>query len=209
MESMKNTDARVDAYIEKAPDYSKPILKKLRRLIHRAHPSIEESIKWSTPTFEYKGIVAGMSAFKKHVAFGFWKATAMRDPEGLFKGDTKQSPFAVKVSSVKDLPPDKVIVAYVKEAVDLNERGVKASPSGGRKKKTRAAPKAPDDLMAALKRKKKALATFEGFSPSHKREYTEWVTQAKRAETRKKRIATAVEWMAEGKPRNWKYMKKW
>ncbi len=206
---MKNADPRIDAYIEKAPDYSKPILEKLRRLIHRAHPSIKESIKWSTPTFEHKGIVTGMSAFKKHVSFGFWKAKAMRDPAGLFKGDAKQSPFAIKVSSVKELPPDKVIVAYVKEAVDLNERGVKASPSAGKKKKARAAPAAPADLMNALKRKKKALATFEGFSPSHKREYVEWIIGAKREETRRKRIATALEWMAEGKPRNWKYMKKW
>ena len=206
---MKNTDPRIDAYIESAPDYGKPILKRLRRLFHRAHPSIQETIKWSSPSFEHKGMVVGMSAFKKHVSFGFWKAKAMRDPAGLFTGDRKQSPFAIKVSSVEELPPDKVIVAYVKEAVELNERGVKSSPSGGRKRKARAAPTAPDDLMQALKRKKKALATFEGFSPSHRREYVEWITEAKREETRKKRIATAVAWMAEGKPRNWKYMKKW
>ena len=150
-----------------------------------------------------------MAAFKKHVAFGFWKAKGMRDPEGLFRGDAKQSPFAIKVSSIKDLPAAKVIVAYTKEAVSLNEKGVKASPSSGKKKKAKSAPKAPDDLMKALKRSKKALSTFEGFSPSRKREYVEWVTQAKREDTRKKRVATAVEWMAEGKPRNWKYMKKW
>ena len=200
---MKNTDARVDAYIGKAPAYARPILTKLRKLAHRAHPAIEENIKWGTPTFEHKGIVMGMAAFRKHVAFGYWKAKAMRDPEKLFQGDAKASPFAIKVATVKDLPADKVLVAYTKEAVALNEAGVKMG-----KPKPRAAPTAPADLTAALKKNKKAAASFKAFSLSNKREYVEWITEAKREATREKRLAQAIEWMAEGKPRNWKYVKK-
>lgn len=207
---MKNTDPRIDAYIEDAPEYAQPILIKLRKLFHRAEPAIEENFKWSTPSFEFKGMVGGMAAFKKHVAFGFWKAKAMKDPEGIFQGDAKASPFALKVTAVKELPADKVIVAYIKEAVDLNKRGVKASPSSGKKKTKKPAAKVPADLAAALKLKKnkKARETFDAFSPSRKREYTEWLTEAKRDETRQKRLATAIEWMAEGKPRNWKYMRR-
>ncbi len=204
---MRNTDPRIDEYIDGAPDFAQPILEKLRRLVHRGFPAIQENMKWSSPTFEHKGIVFGMGAFKKHVSWGFWKAKAMRDPEGIFGGEPKASPFRIKASTVKDLPADKVFVAYVREAVELNEQGVKASPSSGKKRAPRPAPKAPADLMAALKRSKRALATYKAFSPSQKREYVEWVTEAKREATRQKRIATAVEWMVEGKPRNWKYMK--
>ena len=202
---MRRTDPRVDAYIERAPEYARPILNKLRRLFHRACPSIEENIKWGTPSFEHGGLVVGMAAFRKHVSFGFWKARAMSDPEGLFGGNAKASPFAIKVASVKGLPADKVIVAYVKEAVELNEKGAKAKPAGAKKKKARPAPKLPDDFAATLRRNEKAWATYQELSPSNKREYVEWVSDAKREATREKRIATAVEWMAEGKERNWKY----
>ena len=153
-------------------------------------------------------MVCGMSAFKQHVSFGFWKARAMKDPKQLFKGAAKQSPFAIKVSSAKDLPPDDVIVAYVRAAVDLNERGVKASPGSGKKKKPQPLPALPDDLAKAFRKSRKAKATFDGFSPSYKREYLEWILEAKREGTRATRVATAIEWMAEGKPRNWKYMQR-
>ncbi|MEE8105924.1 MAG: YdeI/OmpD-associated family protein [Planctomycetota bacterium] len=208
---MKNTDPRIDAYIEDAPEYAQPILIKLRKLFHRAEPAIEENIKWGNPTFEYQGIVGGMGAFKEHVAWGFWKGNALKDPSGLFPDGGKASPYAIKVSTVKELPADKVLVAYVKEAVELNRKGVNASPSSGKKKSAKPPARTPADLAVALKLKKntKAKATFDGFSPSHKRKYIEWLTEAKREETRQKRLATAIEWMAEGKPRNWKYMKKW
>jgi uncharacterized protein YdeI (YjbR/CyaY-like superfamily) len=204
---VRNTDPRVDRYIEDAPDFSRPILAKLRKLFQEAYPDIGETIKWSTPTFQHKSIVGGMAAFKKHVAYGFWNAKEMKDPEGLFAGKPKKSPFALKATTSKDLPGDRVLLAYIKEAVRLNEQGVKRSPA----KKTagkKPAPRPPADLLAALKKNRKALATFEGFSPSRRREYVEWITEAKREATREKRIATAVEWLAEGKPRNWKYMKR-
>ena len=197
-------DPRVDAYIASAPEFARPILEKIRHVFHRAYPAIEENIKWGNPTFEHNGIVGGMGAFKKHVAYGFYNAPALSDPEGLFADDAKKSPYALKASSVKDLPTQKVLVAYVKEAVKLNATGVK--PVRGASKP---AARAPADLLAALKTNKAAAMTFKGFSPSKKREYIEWITEAKREATRTKRLAQAIEWMAEGKPRNWKYDKKW
>ena len=194
--------SEVDAYIAKAADFAKPILQKIRTLFHKACPDMEEEMKWSFPHFVYRGIVGSMAAFKQHVSFGFWKGSLLGDPEGLFKkvGDTSMSGH--KVTSVADLPGDKVLLAYVKEAVQLNEEGVKAPSS---KKKPKKALEVPKYFLAALKKNKKALATFEKFSPSHKREYVEWVTEAKQEETRAKRLAQAVEWMAAGKARHWKY----
>jgi len=196
-------DPRVDAYIDEAPAYARPILEKLRATFHKADPAIEEAIKWGTPTFLHDGMVGGMAVFKKHVAFGFWKAAEMKDPEGLFEGHAKKSHFAIKVSTVRELPTLRVLTAYIKEAVKLNERGIQPTT------KRKPPPKPPADFLAALKSERKALATFEGFSPSAQREYVDWITEAKREPTRVKRIATAVEWLAEGKPRNWKYMKTW
>jgi len=203
---MKKPDPRVDAYIHAAPEFARPILEKIRNVFHKADPAIEENIKWGNPTFEHNGIVGGMGAFKKHVAFGFWNAPAMKDPEDLFANNAKKSPYAIKASTLKDLPTERVLVAYVKEAVKLNAAGIKRA--GAPAKKT-PAPKAPTDLVAAFKKNKKAHTTFEGFSPSRQREYVEWITKAKREATRLKRVAQAIEWMAEGKPRNWKYDKKW
>jgi len=203
---MGTRDPRVDAYIEAAPAYARPILTKLRRLFHKGGPALEESLKWGAPSFGHQGIVAGMAAFQQHVSFGFWKARAMRDPEKLFGGGARQSPFAIKVKSVKELPPDRVIVAYVKEAVALNGTGVKAPP--GCRERKRPAARVPADLARALARNRRARATFDGFPPGRRREYIEWITEAKRPETRAKRLATTLAWLAEGKPRNWKYMKR-
>ena len=200
---MKNVSPQVDLYITEADEFAQPILKKLRNLFHKACPEIEETIKWRNPCFEYKGIVAGVAAFKKHVTFHFWKGKLMRDPKGIFcdAGDTCMT--GLKLTDVSELPADKILVAYIKEAVALNRDEVKA-PHKKKKKKLAA----PDYFMAALKKNKKALAAFEDFSAGYQREYVEWVTEAKQEATRQKRLATAVEWMAEGKSRNWKYMKK-
>lgn len=200
---MPTTSPKVDAYIENAADFARPILTKIRNLFHKACPQIEETIKWGKPAFEHKGIVGGMVAFKHYVTFGLWKAELLDDPEGIFRNDHASTMNVSKITKVSEMPPDKVLVAYIGQAVELNERGVKLD----RQKKAKPPVKVPDDLMVALKKSKKALATFEGFSPSHRREYVEWITEAKRDETRQKRIATAVEWMSEGKPQNWRYMK--
>jgi uncharacterized protein YdeI (YjbR/CyaY-like superfamily) len=200
---MKNGSPKVDAYIEKSAEFAKPILKKIRSLYHQACPQIEETVKWGYPHFEYKGIVGSMAAFKNHAAYGFWKAKLLTDPHKLLEMMEKHSMGHGRITSVSDLPADKILIAYICEAVALNEQGTKVP---ARKKKAR--PKTidvPADLAAALKQNKKALATFEAFSPSHKREYIDWITGAKKAETRERRLATAVEWMAEGKSQNWRY----
>jgi uncharacterized protein YdeI (YjbR/CyaY-like superfamily) len=195
---------KVDAYIEKAAPFAQPILRTLREIIHKAEPRIEEKIKWGVPHFDYKGPVAGMAAFKAHARFGFWKSSLMKDPAGLLR--TEEGAMAgmagMRLENAKDLPPQKVLIQYVKEAVALNEAGVKGKRPPVKKKPP---PKAPDYLMAALKKNKAALKTFEAFSPSHKREYIEWITEAKQEATRERRLKQAIEWMAEGKSRNWKY----
>lgn len=197
--------ARVDVYIAKSADFAQPILRKIRKLFHKGCPKLEERIKWGCPHFDYKGMLGGMAAFKNHVSFGFWKSRLMSDPHKLFVTGPKASMCVIKVSAPADLPPDRVLVQYVKEAVALNDSGVKTPRSAAKAKKP---PQAPADLTAALKRNAKARAAFAAFSPSQKREYITWLTEAKRDETRRKRLATAVEWMAQGKTRNWKYMPK-
>jgi len=202
---MKNQSPAVDAYIAKSPAYAQPILKKIRSLFHKACPQIEETIKWQFPHFEYKGIVGSMAAFKHYTTFGFWKGKLLSDPHGLYTPMAKASMSHASFVKVSDLPADKILLDYIREAVALNEQGVKVP---ARKKRARRKELAvPDYFVLALKKNKRALATFESFSPSNKREYVEWITEAKREETRSQRLATAIEWMSEGKPRNWKYMK--
>jgi hypothetical protein len=197
------TDPRVDAYIKKAPAFAQPILTHLRKLVHAAVPGVEETMKWSSPHFDYKGIFCGMSAFKEHVGFGFWKAGLMKD---ILPGSglSAAGQFG-RITSMQDLPADRELTKIITFAKKLNDDEVKAPPL--RKAGPRPPLKPPADLIAALAKNKSAKATFDGFAPGQRRDYVEWVTQAKQAETRDKRIKTAVEWMAEGKIRNWKYVK--
>ena len=206
--SDNDASAKIDAYIEKARDFAKPILVKVRKLFHKAFPDIEEAVRWGNPSFMHKGIVGGIAAFKEHVWISFWKGELMEDKQKLFTKQGETHMGNIRVNDVSELPADKVLIAYIKEAVDMNERGVKVPKLTGKSKKPPL--KVPEDLQAKLNlnKNKKALEVFEGFNPSHKREYVEWITEAKREETRKRRIEQAIEMMSEGKPRNWKYMKK-
>jgi uncharacterized protein YdeI (YjbR/CyaY-like superfamily) len=205
--AMGNTDKRIDADMSKSADFAKPILTHLRVLVHKACPGVEETMKWSMPFFDYKGPMCNMAAFKAHCAFGFWKAALMKDK---VLTENAKSEAAMghlgKIQSLKDLPADKVLLGWIKEAAALNEAGAKLP---AKPKKEVAEPiTAPPDLAAALKKNKEAAATFEAFTNGNKKEYVHWITEAKTDDTRNKRIATAVEWMAEGKIRNWKYVKK-
>ena len=199
---MPKTDKRVDAYIKKAQPFAQPILTHIRRAVHAAVPDVEETMKWSSPHFDYKGIFCGMAAFKEHVGFGFWKAGLMKDvlPGS---GLSAAGQFG-KLASITDLPNDRELAKIIKFAKKLNDDEVKA-PS--MRKGPRPELKAPGDLLAALAKNKKAKATFENFPPGQRREYIAWLIEAKQAATRAKRIETAVKWMAEGKVRNWKYVK--
>lgn len=200
-------DERIDAYIAKAQPFAQPILSHLRELIHAACPGVEETIKWSFPNFMYKGaILCSMAAFKEHMAFGFWKASIMDDPHGILTITEREAMGHMgQIRSLKDLPKDKVLKDYINQAAKLNEQGVKIE------KKVKSAPKEleiPDYLLKAIKKNKAAFKTFETFSTTNKREYVDWITEAKTDETRHKRTTQAIEWMAEGKIRNWKYLKK-
>jgi uncharacterized protein YdeI (YjbR/CyaY-like superfamily) len=204
---MGKKDKRVDTYIEKSADFAKPILHHLRQLIHQACPDVEETIKWGFPNFDYHGIMCNMASFKHHCAFGFWKASLMSDPRKILSTTGENSMGHLgKIASLKDLPPDKTLLAYVKEAAKLNEEGVKRpmKPKSTEKKELIV----PDYFKKALNKNKTASKVFEAFSYSHKKDYIEWITEAKTEETRNKRLTTAIEWIAEGKGRNWKYQKK-
>lgn len=204
---MKATDKRIDQYIGKSADFAKPILLHLRKIIHKAFPDITETIKWGFPHFDHLGIVCSMASFKEHCAFGFWKASLMKDSEGLFiqVGETAMGHFG-KIKSLKDLPSEGTLVKYIKEAVALNIEGIKipAKKSTNLKKENII----PDYFNLALNKNKKAKAVFDAFSYSNQKEYIEWLTEAKTEATREKRLDTAIEWIAQGKIRNWKYVRK-
>jgi uncharacterized protein YdeI (YjbR/CyaY-like superfamily) len=200
---MGKRSPEIDAYVAEAPEFARPILKKLRTAFHAGCPGLEERLKWGMPSFEYKGLLGGMAAFKRHVAFGFWKSRLMADFEKTFGRDPAASGMRARVESLADLPSKDVLVAFVREARRLNDEGIKEPKLARPKRSARVT--VPAALEAALAKNARARATFEGLPPSHKREYVEWITEAKREETRTRRIATTVTWLREGKTRNWKY----
>jgi uncharacterized protein YdeI (YjbR/CyaY-like superfamily) len=200
---MGKKDPRVDVYIRNAAPFAKPILKYLRKAVHAGCPDVEETIKWSMPHFDYKGIMCGMAAFKEHCGFGFWKSKLILPPNGTRSKDAMGQFGCVR--SVGDLPPEKTLIGYVRKAAELNDSGAKVP--GRDKPKKRPPVKTPSDFSTALRTSASARKTFENLSPSGQREYTEWIASAKRDETRKRRIGTAIEWLGEGKPHNWRYIK--
>lgn len=200
---MPSRDPRIDAYIMKSAPFAQPIMEHLRKLVHKACPQVEETIKWGFPHFEYKGILCSMAAFKQHCSFGFWKAALMKDEHKVLKvADKHAMGHFDRITSLESLPADKILLAYIKEAARLNEEDVKlpAKAKAGKKEI-----ETPEELLKALKKNKAAHKAFENFSPSHRREYIEWITEAKTEATRDKRIQTTIEWLTEGKSRNWKY----
>jgi uncharacterized protein YdeI (YjbR/CyaY-like superfamily) len=199
--SMSTRDKRIDAYIAKSADFAKPIMVHLRGLIHEGCPEVEETIKWGMPSFTHRGILCGFAAFKAHCAFGFWRGSLI---VGKDHAKTKEAmgQFGC-ITTVKDLPPKRVLLGFIREAARLNEEGTR--PTKARKPAKKPLP-TPADLAAGLKKSAKARTEWAEFSPSAKREYIEWITEAKRAETRAERLKTTLQWVAQGKPRNWKYM---
>jgi len=201
---MGKKDSRIDAYIEKSASFAQPILKRLRKLVHAGCPGVEETMKWSFPHFLFGGgILCSMAAFKQHCTFGFWKGKLMKTLAATKKSDQSMGQYG-RMTRLADLPADKAIVEQVKEAAKLNADGVKVPKA---KAKPKQPLKVPSYLTTALKGNPKAFTTFQNFSPSHEREYVEWITEAKTEATREKRLATALHWLAEGKSRHWKYEK--
>ena len=201
---MPTTDPFVDAYIEKSKDFAKPILNHIRSLVHQACPDVVETKKWSFPHFDYKGeMMCSMAAFKEHCAFNFWKQSLL-DASAFPAEKTAMGSFG-RIKSLKDLPSDKTFKKLILDAMKLNDDGIKvakAKPAGGKKELV-----VPDILKAALKTNALAAETFNNFPYGCKKEYVEWINEAKTDPTRDKRLATTLEWLSEGKRRNWKYEK--
>src|SRR5262245_53870158 len=201
---MGKKDPRADAFIAKSAEFARPILCKLRKLVHAGCPEVEETIKWGMPHFMHNGMLCMMAAFKGHCTFGFWKGKLMNSLKSDAKADQAMGQYG-RITSLNDLPADKVILAQIKEAARLNAAGVKAPRAKTKEKKPL---RLPSYFLAALKGNPKAMEAFNAFSPSHKREYIEWITEAKTDATREKRLAITLQWLSEGKSRNWKYERK-
>jgi uncharacterized protein YdeI (YjbR/CyaY-like superfamily) len=200
---MGKRDPRVDAYIARSADFAKPILSHIRDVVHSACPPVEETLKWSVPAFMYKGNLCGMAAFKHHCMFGFWTGSLIVDKKTGMNAGIGMG--RMRITSLAELPSDRILTDYVRQAMKLNEEGVKAPRTAARPKKPLPV---PASMKKALGSNKQAMKTFQDFSPSHQREYIEWITEAKTDETRERRLSKAIEMIAEGKPRNWKYMKR-
>jgi uncharacterized protein YdeI (YjbR/CyaY-like superfamily) len=197
---MPKTDPRIDAYIDKSQDFAKPILTHLRKLVHEAAPDIEETLKWSMPSFVQNGIVCGFASFKEHCTFGFWKQ-ALLEQAAFSEEKTAMGSFG-RLKSLEDLPSDEMLTKLIKDAVQLNLDGIKVKKTVSKEKTELVV---PEILTEALARDEAAAATFEAFPYSKKKDYVQWITEAKSDATRDKRLATTIEWLAEGKSRNWKY----
>ncbi|KRA20478.1 YdeI/OmpD-associated family protein [Lysobacter sp. Root604] len=202
---MPQHDPRIDAYIAQAAEFARPILEQVRGVVHKACPEVEETLKWGMPSFVYRGrILCGMAAFKQHASFGFWQGANIVGPDGR-KGEEAMGQFG-RLTRLADLPSKRELGGYVQQAMALIDAGVKRPTTKSAQPKPPLA--VPEDLAAALKKNAPARKTFEAFPPSHRREYVEWIVEAKREATRLKRVQQAVEWLAEGKHRNWKYMQR-
>lgn len=202
---MEKQDSRVDAYISKSAGFAQPILFHLRELIHRAAPQIKETIKWGFPHFDYKGNVCSFASFKQHCSFTFWKASLLKDELRILeRGERTAMGHLGQIKSLSDLPSEEVLIQYIQEAIQLNEDNIKV-PS--KPKPEKRALEIPDYFLSALQTEPESLEKFKSFSYSHQKEYVEWVTEAKTEATREKRLATTLEWLAEGKTRMWKYVK--
>jgi uncharacterized protein YdeI (YjbR/CyaY-like superfamily) len=200
-----NKTNQVDQYILKSPPFAIPILNYFRALVHAVDDRFEESIKWGMPFFELKGTVCHMAAFKKHCAIGFWKGSLMQDEHNFFKDKTNAMGQLGKIQSLNDLPEDEILISYIQEAIKLNEDNIKLPA------KPKTAEKVPliipQYFIDVLQKDPKAMAIFQNFSPSNKKDYVLWLEEAKTEATRLKRLDTALEWIADGKPRMWKYLK--
>lgn len=201
---MPTLDARIDTYIAKSADFARPILEHLRDLIHQTCPDVVETIKWGMPSFDYnKQPMISMASFKQHCAFSLWKGGLLPDPHGLMTASTESMGNLGRITSLQDLPPDHAITDLIRAHMELNDQHIKVprpNKSGAPKPLV-----VSDDFKAALEAIPEAKTVFEGFPPSSKKDYIDWIEDAKTQATRQKRIDQAVEWISEGKTRHWKY----
>lgn len=203
---MEKYSAQVDEYIEKSPDFAKPILHYLRETIHETCPDAEEAVKWKFPAFMYKGkILCSITAFKQYCSLGFWLHQEMKTISELETAAEKSNMFSLgKITKMQDLPSKTLLKKAIKEAMELTDMGVTMKKAAPSKTETQI----PDYFQTALNANEKALQVFQKASPSFRKEYINWITDAKTETTRHKRMEQALEWISEGKGRNWKYERK-
>jgi uncharacterized protein YdeI (YjbR/CyaY-like superfamily) len=197
---MSAVDPRIDAFIAKAEPFARPILSHLRDMIHRACPGVTETIKWSRPAFENEGrVLAVLGAFKAHASLHLWRMGEAGERTGK---EAEGSGQFGRLTSLADLPDEDELIRIIQATAIVRSEA---------KPKPKAPPRpdlpVPEELAVALDRAPSARAAWDAFSPSHRREYSEWIGEAKRPETRAARVAQAIEWLAEGKSRNWKYQR--
>ncbi|MBI5693534.1 MAG: YdeI/OmpD-associated family protein [Verrucomicrobia bacterium] len=197
------SDRRVDAYVAAAAPFARPILRHLRALVRRTLPEVVETMKWGMPHFTFRGVnLGGMAAFQVHAAFYFWHQQMTKVVAAPSAGAGPAMGNFGRITRLADLPSDATMRRYLRHAAKLIEQGVPARDKAAR---PRPVPRVPRDLAAALRGSLRAARTFRALSPSCRRDYIEWVTEAKRPETRQRRLATAITWLAAGRRRDWKH----
>jgi len=210
MKEQGRLNPQFDEYQEGASDFAKPIMAHLRKLVHKQCPEVVEAIKWGNPHFDYKGeVLCIFAAYKNHCSFGFWKESLMSDARLKANPDLKAAKrFMGKLTSLSDLPSDSELIAFIQEAMALNDRGVNRAPRRDAKLAKAAEIAIPDAFAEQLSRHVQANQVFQSKSPSFRKEYVVWIADAKTDQTRQKRIDESLEWIAQGKGRFWKYEKK-
>lgn len=202
---MSTPDPRIDTYINKSAPFAQPIMRHIRRLVHKACPEVEETIKWGFPHFDYKGVMISMASFKEHCTLNFWKAGLIDGIAQQSEEDSAMGQFG-RITSISDLPGDEILLGYMREAKRLNDENIKLPQKP--KDQTVKELIVPECLVEALKENPLAGETWDKFAFSHRKEYVNWITEARTDATRDKRLATAIEWLAEGKTQTWKYARK-
>jgi uncharacterized protein YdeI (YjbR/CyaY-like superfamily) len=201
---MSLPDPRIDSYINKSAPFAQPILRHIRRLVHKACPEVEETLKWGFPHFDYKGVMISMAAFKSHCTLNIWKAILIQGIAPVDEGDSAMGQFG-RITNITDLPDDDTLLVYFREAKRLNDENIKVpqKPKDSAVKEL----SVPECLVEALKENPLAAETWDKFAYSHRKEYINWINEAKTEATRDKRLNTTIEWLAEGKTQMWKYAK--
>jgi uncharacterized protein YdeI (YjbR/CyaY-like superfamily) len=201
---MSLTDPRIDTYINKAAPFAQPILRHIRRMVHKACPEVEETLKWGFPHFDYKGIMVSTAAFKAHCTLNLWKGSLIKGLDGIDAGDSAMGQFG-RITAISDLPDDETLLGYLREAKRLNDENIKLPQKPKEQSIKELA--VPESLQVALLENPLAAETWDKFAYSHRKEYINWINEAKTEATREKRLATTIEWLAEGKTQMWKYSK--
>jgi len=198
---------KVDAYILNTAPFAQPILNELRATLETAEPELEETIKWGFPCFTFQSkLICSFSAYKNHCVFRFWQGSNLKDSAGILTkvGETEMGELS-KIKNLEDLPNSEILINYIREAIELSKK--KSTKTIVSEKKITIDLKSYD-LQEIFSSFPKQAEKFDTFSPSHRKEYISWINEAKTEDTKLKRIKTMMEWLLEGKSRNWKYEKK-